>query len=128
MEIGRCSDKEKYDGSALSVCAIVDEGMKDEMMLKMHCLKRLTTVDSNMKVEEVHKDGDHEDMDANLQKAWDDVSAALDPKEVRQARLNEIQYIKDKKVWRRIHRHEALRRGYKIVKGRWRQHQLEILK
>ena len=28
MEIGRCIDKEKYDGRALSVCAIIDEGMK----------------------------------------------------------------------------------------------------
>ena len=44
--------------------------------------------------------------------------AALDLKEVRWARLKEIQYIKDKKVWRRIPRQEALRRGYKIVKGR----------
>ena len=120
MEIGRCIDKEKYDGRALSVCAIIDEGMKEEKMLKTHGLKRLMTVDSNMKVEEVHKDGDHEDMDAKLQEAWDDVSgAALDPKEVRRARLKEIQYIKDKKVWRRIPRQEALRRGYKIVKGRW---------
>ena len=50
-------------------------------MLKTHGLKRLMTVDSNMKVEEVHNDGDHEDMDAKLQEAWDDVSgAALDPK------------------------------------------------
>ena len=64
MEIGRCIDKEKYDGRALSVCAIIDEGMKEEKMLKTHCLKRLMTVDSNMKVEEVHKDGDHEDMNA----------------------------------------------------------------
>ena len=70
--------------------------------------------------EEVHKDGDHEDMDARLQEAWDDVSGApQDPKEVRRARLKEIQYIKDKKVWRKIPRQEALRRGYKIVKGRW---------
>ena len=38
-------------------------------MLKTHGLKRLMTVDSNMKVEEVHKDGDHEDMDAKLQEA-----------------------------------------------------------
>ena len=45
--------------------------------------------------------------------------AALDPKAVRRARLKEIQYIKDKKVWRRIPRQEALRRGHKIVKGRW---------
>ena len=38
----------------------------------------------------MHKDGDHEDMDAKLQ-AWDDVSgAALDPKEVRRARLKWI--------------------------------------
>ena len=120
MEIGRCIDKEKYDGRALRVCAAIDEG-KEEKILKTHGLKRLMTVDSNMKVEEVHKDGDHEDMDAKLQEAWDDVSgAALDPKEVRRARLKEIQYIKDnKKVWRRIPRQEALRRGYKNVKGRW---------
>ena len=89
-------------------------------MLKTHGLKRLMTMDSNMKVEEVHKDGDHSDMDAKLQEAWDDVSgAALDPKDVRRARLKEIQYIKDTKVWRRIPRQEALRRGCEIVKGRW---------
>ena len=52
-------------------------------MLKTHCLKRLMAVDSNMKVKELHKDGDHENMDAKLQEAWDDVSgAALYPKEV----------------------------------------------
>ena len=32
MEIGRCTDKEKYDGSAPSVCAFIDEGVKDEKM------------------------------------------------------------------------------------------------
>ena len=47
------------------------------------------------------------------------LGAALDPKEVRRARLKEIKFIKDKKVWRRIPRQDALRRGYKIVKGRW---------
>ena len=56
------------------------------------------TVDSNMKVEEVHKDGGHEDMDAKLQEAWDDVSgAALDPKEVRRARLKEISTSKTRR-------------------------------
>ena len=59
--------------------AILDEGMKEEKMLKTHCLKRLMTVDSNMKVEEVHKDGDHGDMDAKLQDAWDDVSGCPGP-------------------------------------------------
>ena len=51
-------------------CALIDEGINEEKMLKTHCLKRLMTVDSNMKVEEVHKDGDHEDTDAKLQGAW----------------------------------------------------------
>ena len=38
-------------------------------------------------------------MNAKLQEAWDDVSgAALDPKEVRRAKLKEIQWIKDKEV------------------------------
>ena len=50
MEIGPCVDKEEYNGSALSVCAIIDEGMEEEKMLKTHCMKRLMTVDSNMKV------------------------------------------------------------------------------
>ena len=71
-----------------------------------------------------HKDGDHEDMNAKLQEAWGDVSGAA-PKEVRRARLKEIQYIKDNKVWRRIPRQEARHRGYKIVNGRWIEHQLE---
>ena len=84
MEIARCMDKEKYDGRAHSVCAIIDEGMKEEKMLKT-----LMTVDSNMKVEEVHKDGDHEDMDAKLQEAWDDVSAQRDPVHQRQEGLEE---------------------------------------
>ena len=61
MEIGRCVDNEKNDGRALSACTIIDEGLKEENMLK--------TVDSDMNVEEVHKDGDHEDMDAKLQEA-----------------------------------------------------------
>ena len=74
-ELGWCIDK-AYDGSALSVCAIIDECMNEEKMLKTHCLKRLMTVDSNMKVEEVHKDGDREDIDAKLQEAVDDVSGA----------------------------------------------------
>ena len=83
------------------------------------CERRLNeTDDRGQQHEGGHKDGDHED---KLQD-WND------PKEVRRARLKEIQYIKDKKVWRRISRQEALRRGYKTVKGRWigRQYQLEI--
>ena len=49
MEIGRCTDKEKHEGTALSVRAIIDEGRKVEKK-KTHCLKILINVDSNMKV------------------------------------------------------------------------------
>ena len=103
MEIERCIDKEGHCEKVSSVGDIINDGMKEEKALKTYGLRRLMTVDSNMKVEEVHNDGDHEDMDVKTQEAWDDVSgAALDPKEVRRARLKEIQYIKDKKVWRII--------------------------
>ena len=62
MAIGRCVDKEKCDGRALSVCATrrghggedVEDAPSEETVDRGH----------NMKVEEVHKDGDHEDMDA----------------------------------------------------------------
>ena len=39
MEIDQCIDKEKHDVRTLSVCATMDEGMKEEEMLKTHCLK-----------------------------------------------------------------------------------------
>ena len=52
--------------------------------------------------------------------AWDDVTGkALDPKTVRQARLKEMKYVKEKEVWQPISREEARRRGWKVVKIRW---------
>ena len=91
------------------MCAISDEGMREDVEnVRREVIDDLCR---NMKVEEVHKDGDHEDMDAKLQEAWDDVSnVALDSKEVRRATLEEIHYIEDEKVWRRIPRQGALHR------------------
>ena len=52
--------------------------------------------------------------------AWDDVTGkALDLKAVRQARLKEMKYVKEKEVWQPISREEARRRGWKVVKTRW---------
>ena len=52
--------------------------------------------------------------------AWDDVTGkALDPKTVRQARLKEMKYVKEKEVWEPISRDEARRRGWKVVKTKW---------
>ena len=51
--------------------------------------------------------------------SWDDVTEkALDPKAVRQARLKEMKYVKEKEVWQPISRDEARRRGWKVVKTR----------
>ena len=45
--------------------------------------------------------------------------AVLDPKEVAKARAQEVGYIRNKKVWRKIPRQLALRHGWKIIKARW---------
>ena len=55
-----------------------------------------------------------------LVQAWDDITGEeLDAKEVKKARLKEVGYIHEKKVWRKISRREAQRRGIKIVEVRW---------
>ena len=52
--------------------------------------------------------------------AWDDITGEhLDPKEVQQARMKEIGYIREKEVWTKIPRKEAVRRGLKIIQTRW---------
>ena len=51
--------------------------------------------------------------------AWDDVTGkALHPKAVRQARLKEMKYVKEKEVWQPISQDEARRRGWMVVKTR----------
>ena len=58
--------------------------------------------------------------DEEHQMAWDDLTGEeLPAKEVRKARLKEVEYIEDKKVWRRMTRKEAQKRGIKIVAVRW---------
>ena len=55
------------------------------------------------------KDDPHE---ANNAVAWDDVSGeSLDPKQVLKARLKELEYIREKGVWKKIKRKEANLRG-----------------
>ena len=54
------------------------------------------------------------------QHAVDDVTGLdLDAMEVRRARLKELQYIEDKKVWKRIPRTMAQRNGWKVIQTRW---------
>ena len=52
--------------------------------------------------------------------AFDDVTGdVLYPTEVMKERLKELDYIENKKVWRKISRREALARGITIIKSRW---------
>ena len=44
---------------------------------------------------------------------------SVGPKAVRQARLKEMKYVKEKEVWQPISQDEARRRGWKVVKTRW---------
>ena len=54
-----------------------------------------------------------------MQEAWDDVTGErLDPREVLKARRIEMQYIRSKKVWDKIRRDEAIKKGIKIIKTR----------
>ena len=52
--------------------------------------------------------------------AWDDVTGLkLDPKEVVRARREEIGWMRNKGVYRKVPRAVAVRNGWKIVKSRW---------
>ena len=53
-------------------------------------------------------------------RAWDDITGVeLDAAEVKKARMIEIGYARKKKVWRKMSRAEATKRGWKVVKTRW---------
>ena len=63
-----------------------------------------------------HPDDFHE----VLSQAWDDITGAeLDRREVRKARMTEIGYPRDKKVWTKIPRSTAVRNGWKVIKSKW---------
>ena len=52
--------------------------------------------------------------------AWDDlIGEGLDAREVLKASGKEIGYVEDKKVWTKMPRKEAQRRGIKVVDVRW---------
>ena len=62
----------------------------------------------------------HDEDREDYAQAWDDITGVeLNAKEVRKARMQELEYVREKKVWMKITRKEALRRGIKIVGTRW---------
>ena len=51
--------------------------------------------------------------------AWDDLTGMrLDGDKVKEARFKHIQYVRDKNVWSKVPRKQALARGWKTTKTR----------
>ena len=89
-----------------------DAAKKTRKLLKV----RATDFIRNVEGKEILKDEDHEVNGF----AWDDMTGVeLDAREVKKARKLEIEYARRKKVWIKITRAEAKRRGWKIIKTRW---------
>ena len=100
--------------------------MQRELALCVTHLKVLTQVGTGDTIGQVVRKErgiaheEDEDNRAFCDSAWDDVTgAALDPKEVQRARLEEIEYIHRKGVYQRIRRQDALKKGIKILRTRW---------
>ena len=101
------------------LCKAICRGLKRQIDFDRQRVKpiaRLTVRDSVGERPDLEED----DTQEMLQEAWDDTSGKeLDVKRVREARKLEMEYVKDKKVWRKITRKSAIALGYKIVGTRW---------
>ena len=136
-KLGRVCDhshehQELIDGRAkyaarypVGLCRAICEGLLEEIRdaeTNLKCLFSLANADrarveyrdrAGGEMKDVHEEPRHEE-------AWDDVSGAcLDPREVRKARMEEIRYVRKKKVWVKMSRQEAMRLGIKIIKTKW---------
>ena len=66
-----------------------------------------------MQVQEFHQDPE----DAH---AWDDVKdTPLNPKAVKEARKDEMGYVRRMRVYDRVKRSEVIAAGHKVMKVRW---------
>ena len=109
----------------VELCRAICQGLMEEIRdeeSNLKCVMSLTNAHrvrveyrdrSGGKMNEVHEEIPQDE-------AWDDVSGAcLDPAEVKKARLEEIRYVRKKKVWVKMSRQEAIRLGIKIIKTKW---------
>ena len=101
------------------LCQAICRGLVKQIELDNKSMRMLLNL---MATDIVHGDMPQEE-DEHVEAtdtAWDDVSGKeLDPQEVRRARLKEMEYVKNKQVWDKIYRQEAMRRGWPIVDTRW---------
>ena len=89
-------------------------GLKTLLSLKLG--DTIKVVEGPTSLEARRRGVDHEDEPA----AWDDVTGEpLVRGEVLKARALEIEHIRNKKVWDKITRKEALKNGMKVIQTRW---------
>ncbi len=125
---GRAREAAKYPEP---LCRAICHGLISEMKMQVQSLRHLVTIRCEDKIGAIEGMGENPSRERGVEheedgthaewiEAYDDVSGAeLDPKEVRKARMKELSYVKEKKVWRVISRAEAQRRGIKVVQTRW---------
>ena len=120
---GRAKEAAEYPEE---LCRAICTGLIKELNSEgeVHQIRSLMKVQHDTKVDEKEpreRGVKHEEDDQEmLVQAWDDITGEeLDAKEVKKARLKEVGYIHEKKVWRKISRREAQQRGIKIVEVRW---------
>ena len=98
------------------LCRAICVGLMREIKHSSKRLMKLIDVEPHTRV---HGCSAHEE-EEEWRQAWDDITGEeLDSKEVTKARLKEMQYIDEKKVWKVIPRSEALKHGWKIIDTRW---------
>ena len=111
------------------LCRAICVGLIREMKKATQQLRSLMTIKHDTKITEEYvdtKEGkkkrgvSHAEDEEEYRMAFDDLTGEeLPAKEVRKARLQEVKYIEDKQVWRKMSRREAQRRGIKRVAVRW---------
>ena len=119
---GRAKDAAIYPRP---LCEAICRGIakeKGQLVHQVKCLMTVSAKDSVGKIEggdRGHLETDNFE-DASGMTAWDDVSGEeLSPKEVMKARLKELEYIRQKGVWKKITRKHAKQIGIKVVATRW---------
>ena len=106
-----------------SLKALLNKSVSNELTMKQGNLTPLlmlqagTTISDKHLVDQWHED---EETAGSRLEAWGDLTGlSFDPKGVLTARMQELYYIAQKKVWEAVPREEARRNGWKIIKSRW---------
>ena len=82
-------------------------------------LRKLVTVGPHTKID-CQQPPHEEEEEVAWSAAWDDMTGQeLDPDEVRRARAEEMRYVDQRGVWRKVPRSLAARNGWKVIPTRW---------